>query len=135
MEEDITKLMQLEELIVKWAEARKLIPLASPETQLMKCVSEIGELADAIAKKDMAGIKDAIGDIFVILIIWNRLKFNHPMEGYNTITTLFDEVNLFFTEFLYNFNDIFRGSIAGHHSHEFYFYDLLDSLAGFAAFY
>ena len=30
--------------IIQWAEARKIIPNSNPESQLLKAVSEIGEL-------------------------------------------------------------------------------------------
>jgi NTP pyrophosphatase (non-canonical NTP hydrolase) len=34
----------------------------------MKAVSEIGELADALNKHDLSGIKDGVGDVLVCLI-------------------------------------------------------------------
>lgn len=58
----------LEIKIIQWAEARKIIPNSTPEAQFLKAVSEIGELADAINKGDMAAIKDAVGDVQVCLI-------------------------------------------------------------------
>ena len=45
--------------IIRWAEARKIIPNATPETQLLKAVSEMGELADATIKKNHEDIVDA----------------------------------------------------------------------------
>jgi len=54
--------------VVRWLEARKIIPNSTPQAQFLKTVSEVGELADAINKKDMPEIKDAIGDITVTLI-------------------------------------------------------------------
>ncbi len=58
----------LELEIIRWAEARKIIPNSTPQAQYLKAVSEMGELADAINKKDMAAIKDAVGDTLVCLI-------------------------------------------------------------------
>ena len=58
----------LEIKIIQWAEARKIIPNSTPQTQFLKAVSEMGELADALNKGDMAAIKDAVGDIEVCLI-------------------------------------------------------------------
>lgn len=135
VDENQEKLNQLQELIIQWAKARRLIPLANPETQMMKNVSEIGELADAIAKKDNAGIKDAIGDIFVILVIWNQLKWNHDMSEFQPIVMPVGNINEFFTEFLYSFTDIFRGSINGHKSNVFYFLSVIDYLASFAEYF
>lgn len=67
-------LNELELAIVRWAEDRKIIPNAKPHTQLMKTVSELGELCDAEIKGDMAGIMDGVGDVLVTLIIYCDLK-------------------------------------------------------------
>jgi NTP pyrophosphatase (non-canonical NTP hydrolase) len=58
----------LELEIIRWAEARKIIPNSTPVAQYLKAVSEMGELADALNKKDMAATKDAVGDTLVCLI-------------------------------------------------------------------
>lgn len=65
---------QLEIDVIRWAEARKIIPNAKPYTQLMKTGSEYGELLDAEIKNDIAGIKDGVGDVLVTLIIYCDLK-------------------------------------------------------------
>jgi len=54
--------------IIQWSEARKIIPNSSPEVQLLKAMSELGELADATIKKDKAGIIDGVGDVMVCLV-------------------------------------------------------------------
>lgn len=54
--------------ILRWAEARKIIPNSTPQAQFMKAVSEMGELADALSKKDIEATKDAVGDTLVCLI-------------------------------------------------------------------
>jgi NTP pyrophosphatase (non-canonical NTP hydrolase) len=59
---------ELELQIVRWAEARGIIQNSDAKTQLLKAVSEMGELADAVNKKVMAGIKDGVGDVLVCLI-------------------------------------------------------------------
>ena len=64
----MTSYRDLEIKIIQWAEARKIIPNSTPEAQFLKAVSEMGELADAINKGDMAAIKDAVGDVQVCLI-------------------------------------------------------------------
>jgi NTP pyrophosphatase (non-canonical NTP hydrolase) len=58
----------LEIEILRWAEARKIIPNSTPVAQYLKAVSEMGELADALNKKDMPAVKDAVGDTLVCLI-------------------------------------------------------------------
>lgn len=57
-----------EMLVLQWAEARRIVPNATPTSQLLKAVSEIGELCDAEGKKDKAAIIDAVGDVLVCLI-------------------------------------------------------------------
>jgi NTP pyrophosphatase (non-canonical NTP hydrolase) len=54
--------------IIQWSEARKIIPNSTPDTQLLKAMSEFGELADATIKKDRAGIIDGVGDVMVCLV-------------------------------------------------------------------
>lgn len=60
--------VDLELHVIQWAEARKIIPNSTPEAQYMKAISEMGELADALLKKNPNDIKDAIGDTVVCLI-------------------------------------------------------------------
>lgn len=61
-------LNELETLIVGWAKARGIIPNATHESQVLKAVSEMGELADAILKGKDDEMKDAVGDVVVCLI-------------------------------------------------------------------
>jgi len=60
---------QVEMAVITWAEARKILPNASSQTQLLKTVSELGELADALIKGDRDGVIDGLGDVLVTLII------------------------------------------------------------------
>jgi len=59
----------LEAKVIDWAKARKIIPNATSQTQLLKTVSELGELADALIKGDRVGVIDGLGDVLVTLII------------------------------------------------------------------
>lgn len=59
---------QLEALVVNWAKERKIVPNATPESQILKAVSEMGELADATLKGQDEEMQDAIGDVVVCLI-------------------------------------------------------------------
>jgi NTP pyrophosphatase (non-canonical NTP hydrolase) len=65
---------EIEINIIRWAEARKIIPNSTPDTQLLKAMSELGELADATIKKDRAGIVDGVGDVMVCLINYCALQ-------------------------------------------------------------
>ena len=65
---------QVEMEVIQWAEARKIIPRSTPTSQLLKMVAEMGELCDAEGKKDLAKIKDGVGDVVVCLINYCALK-------------------------------------------------------------
>ena len=60
--------------IVRWAEARGIIQNGKASNQLMKTVSELGELCDAEIKDDMLEIRDGVGDVLVTLIIYCAIK-------------------------------------------------------------
>jgi NTP pyrophosphatase (non-canonical NTP hydrolase) len=60
--------------VVRWAEARCIIPNAKPHSQLLKAVAEMGELADAENKGDLPAIKDGVGDVVVCLINYCALR-------------------------------------------------------------
>jgi len=69
--------MTFEDLVEKveqWASDRGITSNSNAQTQLMKTVSELGELADATAKRDVAGVIDGVGDVLVTLIIYSRLQ-------------------------------------------------------------
>lgn len=57
------------ELIRQWAEDRNIIKGSDPKSQLLKTMSELGELADGILKNRPAEIIDGIGDSVVTLVI------------------------------------------------------------------
>lgn len=60
--------------IVRWLESRKIVPNSTPEVQLLKALSELGELADATIKKDHEEIVDSVGDVMVCLISYCALQ-------------------------------------------------------------
>lgn len=80
--------METKEKVIAWANQRNLLP-GDPNKQTLKLISEVGELADAIAKNNHAEIIDAIGDIQVVLIILsNQLGVDYQealKEAYNVI--------------------------------------------------
>ena len=65
---------ELEMKVIRLAEDRRIIPNATPVSQLLKAVSEMGELADAEGKRDQAAIEDAVGDVLVCLINYCALR-------------------------------------------------------------
>jgi len=54
-------------LIRSWADARGIFDKGNSHTQYVKLMEEAGELAQALLKKDEPEIKDAIGDMVVVL--------------------------------------------------------------------
>ena len=60
--------------IIQWAEARQIIPNSTPATQLLKAMSEFGELADATIKGDRLDVMDAVGDVMVCLVNYCALQ-------------------------------------------------------------
>lgn len=54
--------------VVRWAEARKIIPNSTPLAQSIKAVEEINELVDALRDGNKIDAIDAVGDTVVCLI-------------------------------------------------------------------
>ena len=69
--------------VIRWAEARGIIPNATTKSQLLKAVSELGELADAEGKGDVNAIGDAVGDVMVCLINYCALRDINLVECLN----------------------------------------------------
>ena len=61
--------------IINWTNAHNLIN-GSPTKLGLKLMSEYGELCDNIAKNDLDGVKEAIGDVAVVAIIINAQQAN-----------------------------------------------------------
>ncbi|WVH13934.1 hypothetical protein CASP1_00011 [Alcaligenes phage CASP1] len=54
--------------VQKWAKERGIYEHSTTEAQLLKTLSELGELSDAVIKGDKDGLKDAIGDVMVCMV-------------------------------------------------------------------
>src|SRR5690625_4555299 len=66
--------------VQKWARERDIYKYSTPDAQLLKALSEVGELADAYIKQDAEGIVDGIGDIAVCLVNYQAM-LGGPTEG------------------------------------------------------
>jgi hypothetical protein len=55
--------------VLRWAEARKIIPNSTALAQAIKTHEELGELLSALHRGNKEDILDAYGDILVTLII------------------------------------------------------------------
>jgi len=67
----------IQELIKKieqWAIDRELDKKGTVEGQLIKTAEEVSELVIAISKDDLEEIKDAVGDVFVTLVIGSLIQ-------------------------------------------------------------
>jgi NTP pyrophosphatase (non-canonical NTP hydrolase) len=76
-------------LIREWATERGIYKNGDSKTQYVKLMEESGELAQAILKQDKAEIKDAIGDMIVVL---TNLAF---LEGFfveDCINSAYNEI-------------------------------------------
>lgn len=77
------------DLIRQWATERGIYERGDSKTQYVKLMEESGELARAILKRDKPEIKDAIGDMIVVLTNLARL------EGFNVedcVTSAYDVI-------------------------------------------
>jgi NTP pyrophosphatase (non-canonical NTP hydrolase) len=87
-------LEQLQQMIIEWAKERNIhLPECAPK-QRLKLIEEVGELASAILKNDIEKQKDAIGDIFVVLVILAeqlgiKISFNYDV-WVRDLTVLFE---------------------------------------------
>ena len=59
--------------IIRWAEARQIIPNSTPQAQLLKTVEELGELVGAVVRGNREAAVDGFGDVLVTLIIASDL--------------------------------------------------------------
>jgi len=59
---------ELELKVIRWSEARKIVPNSTPIAQLYKLEEEVNELRDAITENNMKEIVDSVGDCTVVLI-------------------------------------------------------------------
>src|SRR5699024_5492214 len=69
--------------VESWAAERGIYEHSTPEAQLLKAVSEIGELADAHIKGDDPEKADGLIDTIVCLINYARMEridFNESMD-------------------------------------------------------
>jgi NTP pyrophosphatase (non-canonical NTP hydrolase) len=65
---------EVELQIIRWSEARKIIPNSTAQAQLLKAVEEMGELAAATIRNNRPGIEDSIGDVMVCLVNYCALQ-------------------------------------------------------------
>ena len=77
------------DLIRSWADERGIYEKGNSHTQYVKLMEEAGELAQALLNKDSYEIKDAIGDMVVVL---TNLAVLEGMQIENCIDSAYDEI-------------------------------------------
>lgn len=77
------------DLIRQWAQERGIYDKGNSHTQYVKLMEEAGELAQGLLKKDGYEIKDAIGDMVVVL---TNLAALEGMQIENCIDSAYDEI-------------------------------------------
>ncbi len=76
-------------LIRNWAKDRGIYDKGNSHTQYVKLMEEAGELAEALLKNDKYEIKDAIGDMVVVL---TNLAVLEGMQIENCIESAYNEI-------------------------------------------
>ncbi len=76
-------------LIRNWAQDRGIYDKGNSHTQYVKLMEEAGELAEALLKNDKYEIKDAIGDMVVVL---TNLAVLEGMQIENCIESAYNEI-------------------------------------------
>ena len=77
------------DLIRQWAQERGIYDKGNSHTQYVKLMEEAGELAQGLLKKDGYEIKDAIGDMVVVL---TNLAALEGMQIENCIDAAYNEI-------------------------------------------
>lgn len=67
------KFEELEQKVIEWGKEKGILEKSDVKSQMLKCVAEVGELADAINEDDDIKIIDGLGDVLVTLILTHRM--------------------------------------------------------------
>lgn len=85
----IPTLDRLETLVLEWGARKGILPDPNPEAQWGKTLEEVEELREAINNGDREEAMDAIGDIFVTLVMqtqaWDCNMAECVFMAYETI--------------------------------------------------
>lgn len=82
-------LVKLEKKIVEWGLEKGILPRPNALAQYSKTLEEVEELAIGIDREDIDEVRDAIGDIFVTLVMqaqaWDMTMQECVEAAYNDI--------------------------------------------------
>lgn len=80
---------ELVKAIETWGNGKGILPNPNPMAQWNKTQEEVNELLQGIKKEDLDEIKDAIGDVFVTLVMqtqaWNLTMAECIQSAYDVI--------------------------------------------------
>lgn len=78
-----------EQNVIAWAKARGIYEHSTIQAQVLKAVSEMGELADATIKGDRDAFIDAVGDVIVCL---TNAAYMHGTNLTECYSRAYDEI-------------------------------------------
>ena len=98
-------LQELQVLILQWAKEKDLLKLENAPKQRLKLLEEVGETAAAILKNNHEGVKDGIGDIFVVLVILNaQIDGNLEFDINKMDSSFFENLSDILKDIAYSFS-------------------------------
>ena len=100
-------LQELQVLILQWAKEKDLLKLENAPKQRLKLLEEVGETAAAILKNNHEGVKDGIGDIFVVLVILSEQLSEEILFNMNGVEKDDDEDFVFLFDNIINSKRIY----------------------------
>lgn len=82
---------QLVDKVAQWGDERLITTNSTPQAQLLKCMSELGELADATLKDARHEIVDGLGDVLVTLVMYAETQ-EPPLDLRHCLECAYDEI-------------------------------------------
>ena len=79
----------IEQNVINWAAERGIYEHSTIQAQVLKAVSEMGELADSTIKNDRDAFIDAVGDVMVCL---TNAAFMHGTDLTECFSRAWDEI-------------------------------------------
>jgi NTP pyrophosphatase (non-canonical NTP hydrolase) len=75
--------------ILHWAAEKGILDKGNAQTQLIKLVEEQGELAEAILKDNKEEVKDAVGDMIIVL---TNLCYFYDLKVEDCVISAYNEI-------------------------------------------
>ena len=100
-------LQELQPMILNWAKEKDLLKLENAPKQRLKLLEEVGETAAAILRNNHEGVKDGIGDIFVVLVILSEQLSEEILFDMNGVAKDDDQ------DFIFLFDNILNSKSCG----------------------